>query len=142
MGIDLTGILKGILGGVVAGLEQKVRDVVQGKLDVAEGRQAAVSVAHLVTKAGENAMNPATGLELEQRIRLGDALFESAALQLENAAQAARDLSHAQAALERARGTGGEGAARTAREAAEKHFRTQLRNVARAAVGEPFDTVS
>lgn len=120
--------------------EARALAYLNGRLDAQEARSAGKLLAHSTMLLAEHAMGANASLTLDQRIAVGQALCQNGALQLTNAGAALLALGDAQAALERARGTADEDAARDAREAAEVVYMASLVNVGRVtAGGSPLD---
>jgi hypothetical protein len=130
---DIVG--KVLLGGSAGNAEQEALAYLNGKLNAQEGRTAAQTLARAMLKQGEDAMFPSDHFDLEQRITVGQTLFQNGALQMAQASNLFLALGESQAALERARGTAGEEAARAAREQAEKAFKTSTANIGRVVAG-------
>jgi hypothetical protein len=121
--------------GGIGNAEAKALAYLNGRLNAQEARSAGKLLAHTTLKLGEDAMGANAALTLEQRVAVGQALFQNGALQMTNAAAAFLALGDAQAALEQARGTAGEDAAREAREAAEAAYTKACVNIGRAVAG-------
>ena len=118
------------------GLQAEAEKQVRERADEQVARTAAKQLARSIYKTIGAAMHPNTGLDVAARVSLGEALAEQAALQAAQVPAAIRGYAAAQAALERARGTAGEDAARKWREEAENLLNAELVDISRAVNGD------
>ena len=127
----LTGIGKDILDKALADIRSQV--------DHEAAKRAAAVFARALYKGIGAAMNPKTGLTVEQRTGVGTALGAEVARQLRQAADQVETYTAAQAAREVARGSADE-VALAAREAAEEELEKDLADAAMVAAGRsPHD---
>lgn len=138
-GSGMPRTLAEILASVLPGggtLRQRAERMLRGRLKSQQARSAGTALAGATLKLVEDAMNPGTGLAREARCEIGQALAVNAALQFAQAGQRILELADAQQALEFARNTDAEEAAREVREAAEEAFEQACVNIGRAAAGD------
>ena len=128
--------------------EHNLLAFVQQRLDESEGHASARGLARATLKQVENAMSPDSsgnrpaGVSAAQQAAVGQGLAANVALAYAACGQTFLDLIAAQAALETARGTAGEAAARAVREAAETVYEIAVENVTKAAAGVALQPIS
>jgi hypothetical protein len=132
----------------VSGAESNLLAWLQHELDATEGHASAHGMYRASMKQVENAMSPDRsgarpgGVTAQQQAAVGVGLAQNAALALAAAGQCLLDLAQAQAALEAARGSAGEAAARAVRERAEAVYAIAWQNVTKAYSGAALQPVT